>query len=199
MMSTFRYSCRGFAIDEYWVPAFEVRSGEIVRVGLPSSHRFPYGRLTELLTTCSREFFQVLGEVVFIEWPYPRSRLREIFHRERALEWFCRQSGLSAEAGRSWLERVDLCGDTPVSHLCGATPRRLLAIQAALARRASTIILDTAGLDPLGLQRVWQVLSDQIGDAAAICLTTMDEKYLPAKLLDAAVTVTERAPRALAS
>jgi hypothetical protein len=194
-----QYVCEGFHVGKYCVPAFQIHRGEIVRLDVPNTHALPFEELRRTLgDQVSQGSVHAVGKVALIDWIVPRSAFLELFHRQRAIEWFCLQTHLPAADARAWIERVGLEPDVPIAHLAGGTPRRLLAIQAALAKGADVIIFDTAGLDPMGLRRAWSALSEQIGESAAVWITAFDD-LLPGASFAAVYKVTEGYPQPVAT
>lgn len=193
------FVCEGFQVGIYCVPAFEVRAGDFVRLELPNEYGFPRDELLEALSAPAHQrHIRAAGKVTVIEWIRPRPALLELFHRQRAMEWFCRRTSLSSTEAHAWLQRVDLPPDAPVTSFAG-TPRRLLAIQAAFALRAGIIVFNTEGLDPMGVRRTLSAISQQLGASAAICLTWFDEVCIHDIPFAAVHTVAGHAPQTAAS
>lgn len=174
-----RLTCEGLRAGALMLPPFEVRAGELVKLQFPRStpdtaraRREVLGQLCAAADACGP--VRACGVVAALETPRTRSAVRELFHRQRAVEWFCRQTGLSRAVALPSLKRIDLPPDVPVSSLAG-TPRRLLALQAVLARGADVVVFDTAGLDPLGIQTLLQAVSERLGESAALYLSCESE------------------------
>jgi hypothetical protein len=194
------FVCEGFNLANYRMPAFEVRAGELVKLELPNEYAFPHRELLRLLSApAHQKHVRAAGKVMVVEWIRTRPPFLEIFHRQRASEWLCRRTGLPPSQAMGWLKRVGLQPDVPLASFAGATPRRLLAIQAAFALKADIIIFDTEGLDPPGVGRTVSAIHHQLGDAAAVCLTWFDEVCIRDIPFAAVHTVPGHTPQPTAS
>ena len=182
-------TCRGWRLGNCYVPSFEVRAGELVRIQFPNRADVPRDEFQQALCSagdCSA--VQSTGIVIANECPVPRSRWRQIFHEQRAGEWFRERTGVSLAVSQSYLERVGLDPNTPLCHLAG-NPRKLLAIQAAHALHCDVLIFDTDGIDPLGMRSVLKAVVDQLGDSAAIYLASGYDRHEPEVAYSAVINV----------
>jgi hypothetical protein len=172
-------NCRGWRLKGCYVPPFAVRSGELVRIQFPNLASVPrYDFRNALCAADGHDIVQSVGAVIAARFSTTRTWWQELFHRQRAGEWFRQRTGCSATESQSYLERVGLRYNAPLCELAG-TPCKLLAIQAAFALRCDVLIFDTDGLDPLGMRDVLNAVVGQLGDSAAIYLASSHDRHEP--------------------
>lgn len=175
MSSTNRLVCDGMTIDRYFIPPFAVNRGEAVRLQFPSERNGVAAkyRFRDLLLSSSNAIHPS-GTIEVPANPQPGIALLELFHKRTAVEWLRRHAKLSIREAENLLDKVEIGPDTPLCTLAG-TPRMLIGIQAAFAAKPAVLVFDTAGLDPLGVQRVLKAVQEQLGDAAAVQLCASPE------------------------
>jgi hypothetical protein len=182
-----RVTCDGLIIGRCRVPSFEARAGELIKVEFPHDRVAEQRELLSLLSARHpRGPIRVAGKVVVVEKPRSRWEFVEMFHRQTALEWLCKRTGLPQEEAMPWLqadrcpwlERSRVTPDAPIAYMAG-TPRKLMGVQAAFAMRADVVLFDTEGLDPLGIRDTLTAVAAQLGNSSAIYLTWVGDIEVP--------------------
>jgi ABC-type multidrug transport system ATPase subunit len=100
-----------------------------------------------------------------------RRGLREYFRHETSIEWLSR----AAQISRDEAEQIIDTFNVPVANILSqnaGTPRRILGIAAALARKPDVLIYSTAGLDPQGCVAVHDYVRSRCANVSAIHLST---------------------------
>jgi hypothetical protein len=77
-----------------------------------------------------------------------------------------------------------------------ANPRSILGLYGALAKKPGTVLYETSGLDPLGVQAMHRIITEHLAEGAAIylawpywCQEQLHHGHLPGSRC---VTVTDR-------
>jgi hypothetical protein len=171
--------CEGLNIGKCRVPAFEIHAGEMIKLEFPARRAIDQRALLGVLSAPSPAGpIRAAGKVIVVGKPRSRWEFVELFHRQTAVEWLCKQTGLPREQALRWLQadacpwlrRENITPQTPIAYMAG-TPRKLMGVQAAFAMRADVVLFDTEGLDPLGVRDVLFGVAGQLGDSSAVYLT----------------------------
>lgn len=166
-----RLICDPLQVGRLFIPGFEVRPAEFVKIQFPVGCSLELDRVMELLRVQNRQGpGHAVGEVAVFEWPLSGFPLFEMFYRRRAVDWLRKRTGLGRTQAATLLRQVDVEPDTPISWLAG-TPRWMIWLQTCLARGPSVLVFSTSGLDPLGAERALRTVAEQRGDSAAVYLS----------------------------
>lgn len=161
-------TCEGMFIDAFDVPSFDVRTGEFVALDFPERSRLDITPVFDALgTPAARGPVHAIGSVHKLEFIFPHSGFRQIFRRERVLEWFRQETQLPRDEALRYLQRIGIRPDAQLSTLAG-NPRWLIAFEAALARGAEIVVFRTAGLDPPGVRAALQRVSNELEQIGAL-------------------------------
>src|SRR5262249_31445005 len=116
-----------------------------------------------------------LGRVERAQPATPKRGLFGLFRRQRIIDWLCKSAGIPRTDALAILNRLGSYddrlkrGELPLDFLAG-NPRTLIGVEAAFARGAEVIVFMTVGLDPLGREAVFQLVSSGLHQCAAIHL-----------------------------
>jgi hypothetical protein len=171
-MNPVHLSCEGIEVGCLWIPPFVVKQGDWLCLHLPAYSREAREPILQVLTGQR----PVPGLHLFgrVAWARPATRAKKglagVLGERKVVDWLNYTGGISwAEAG-AIVERLGLCPDWRVSRLPG-TPKTLLGLEAAWARGADVVVFETAGLDPVGRQRVQEAISSRLDRCAALHLS----------------------------
>jgi hypothetical protein len=173
---TARLVCEGAQVGSLHVPPFELRPGTSICLHLPSPVR--YGDMERLAWAFTGRDgvrgihvqARMLSALSDVDLPHPRGLLG-LFYRPRVKTWLLRRSRRSAEEVNRILHRHGWTDKTQIVRLAG-TPKTLLALEAAWAAGAEGILFTTMGLDPLGEERVKELVLQHLEDCPAVHLST---------------------------
>jgi hypothetical protein len=156
-------SFSGQTVEGHTIPSFDLHSGDYLCLHL-AAFSFTLGpKLAEALTKESRK------PVSFAERPTaPHSFLTRIFP-ETVGEWFVRTTGADRRRMFGVLAGMGVSEGTKVSQAQG-TVRALLGVEAAFVR-SPIVIFSTDGLDPTGMEAVFDAVSSRRGGGGAIYLS----------------------------
>jgi hypothetical protein len=152
----------GGELGGYYIPAFQIQTGELVALDFPDCSGGDAGPVADALCARNKQV-----NIIAVTPPLTRSGIRELFHRQRVIEWFRDYTGLSHAESLPYLDRIGIAPQTIISVIAG-NPRWRIAFQAALARGADLVVFETAGLDPLGVIRALQDVSEELEHIAAV-------------------------------
>ena len=79
------------------------------------------------------------------------------------------ETALSDDAIALFLREHLMDGRVPISRYAG-TPRMILRFAAAYSRKPEVLVFSTAGLDPLGVRKAFQIVSEHLPECSAIYL-----------------------------
>lgn len=157
-----RITFEGGELGGYYVPPFQVETGELAVLDFPDRSGGDAGVVADALRARNKQV-----DILAVTPPLTRSGIRELFHRQRVIEWFRDDTGLSHAESLPYLERIGVRPETVISTIAG-NPRWRIAFQGALARGADLVVFETAGLDPLGVVRALQDVSEELGHIGAV-------------------------------
>jgi hypothetical protein len=124
---------------------------------------------------------RLFGSASYLERPVPRRRWWGGLSDPPVRDWLVRDKGLTPEEAATVLERVALLPQLRVGWV-GWNERTLLALEACLLHPPDLLIFDTAGNDPLGIQRAFERLATRPPSLAVVYLKlhiNQDEFCLP--------------------
>jgi hypothetical protein len=176
--------CDGLTLGSLQVPAFRLSSGQAVCLHMPAMAHGESDDLIRILTGQKVvQQFQIASQVMWAgapnndgrthpTWPSPLSLWERFwFGSPLALDWLMRTGGLPEPRARAILAEHDIPLRLRIHNLPG-NPRTFLSLEAAWARGAEVVVFTTAGLDPLGVQKIFQMVSAHLPRCAAIYLST---------------------------
>jgi hypothetical protein len=170
-------SCDGATVASIRVPAFELKLGDLVCIHMPClSGSDESTRVVEaLLGTAPATGLRVLGRIAPVSPPMQRPGLLGLLRHPRADEWFRRVTGATRQAASAAVARVGRLTDDRVTRLrIGCIPwdaRVLLGLEAAWVSHPDAVLFSTVGLDPLGVQTVFDVVGAHLSESAAVYLS----------------------------
>ena len=152
-------------------PAFKLRGGECGDSWFPAKEAWVDA---ERIVACLTGMEPVAGlelhtKVLFAKPASSPSGWRRWFHDPTPFEWLKENTTLSEDAIRSFLLNHAMDRSIPLSRYTG-TPKMLLGLEAAYARKPKVVVFSTAGLDPTGIDDLFRIVSERLPECAAICL-----------------------------
>jgi hypothetical protein len=152
------------------VPGFRVQRGEILKIEFALRNAKEMHHVKDLIL---REFRRA-GRVEGIELPMTRSGLRELFHRQTAVEFLVANSRLNDRDAAASLEELQVKPDMPLGMLAG-NPRWMIGFLGAMSRRPDALVFTTTGCDATGMERGLAAVSGRLGNTAAIYLSCFND------------------------
>jgi hypothetical protein len=168
-------SCEGLQLGQVSLPPFQVRTGQLVCLHLPTpavldTHPIMSWLTGERLTPNLR----LAARVIWARPAAPKQgMLRRIVRGFRccpAADWLSDQGGIShAEAVRI-VEKLGLSPGWCLEQLA-MNPRTLLGLEAAYTRGAEVVLFSTLGCDPSGRRKVFETVWERLNQTAAVYLS----------------------------
>jgi hypothetical protein len=177
-----RLECAGFTIGDFSVPPFNVRAGQALCVHIPPALTAGREELLAILTgRVGHAALRFFGSVGRLDRPMPWRRWWGGLFDPPVRNWLIGERGLTPEEAAGVLDRVALPATLRIGRV-GWNERTLLALEACLLHPPDLLIFDTAGNDPLGVQRVFERLVSRPPSLALAYMKTawgVDEPCLP--------------------
>jgi hypothetical protein len=176
-MNRLLFSCEGLTINTLRIPAFQLNAGDFVCLHMPCLAWSADEEQVVQVFTGKRVVpgVHLHGRV---DWAYPaiqRRGLLSLFHRPRPVDWLRQSAGVARADAAAIVTRVALRTDDRVGRLrlieLPGTPKALLGLEAAWARGANVVVFTTVGLDPLGVQAMFETAASHLPPGAAIYLS----------------------------
>jgi hypothetical protein len=169
-MADIRIEGQEFTIGRWHFPVFAARGGECVSLCFPKEASVDADRIIACLTGAEPvPGLKLHTTVLFAKPASSPTGWRRWFQDPTPFAWLKKNTSLSEDAIRSFLLSHKMNRRIPVSQYAG-TPRTLLGLQAAYARRPGVVVFSTSGLDPLGVRETFRVVADKLLECAAIYL-----------------------------
>lgn len=161
---------QGFCVGRWLFPPFTLRPGECVTLQLPQDAWLDQDRIISTLTGTEPAHGLILrGAVVFVEPAADVSGWRRWFHDPTPFDWLKKNTTLTEDAIQSILVECEIERPVPMSRHAG-TPRLILGLHAAFAKKPAAIVFATTGLDPRGVRLVQQIVSRHLVECPALYL-----------------------------
>lgn len=144
-------------------PKLELQSGATLCLHIPPGFHDQEALVEEEILKQAHQ----QGKTAIISKPAThRAGLLERFRKRNAIEWLAHEAGTSKAEAAILIAEFGIPIAPDLSSIPG-TPRCLLGIAAALARKPQVLMYSTAALDPIGCIRVHQFLASRRSE---ICL-----------------------------
>ncbi|WP_312077318.1 hypothetical protein [Chryseobacterium sp.] len=166
----------GLETESFFLPPFELKSGEIVVI-----HLFNGAHFYETETLIKNIFCGVIKnknveihkDLTFVEH-FKEPKLREIFYPITVREYLKKNANFNNSYSTKIYETSWINKKTKVNSLAG-NPRKLLSLYATLSK-TNNIVFDLAGQDPIGAQQTYNIVKDEVKNGgSAILLDGFDE------------------------
>lgn len=153
---------RGLKTNTFSIPPFILNKGEIVVVYISN------GEYYNNIELCLKDLFtgKTTNKSINIHHPlsdihhFKESKFRRFLHPITVGEYLKKNANLNSPYANKIYENNWITKNTNVNSLAG-TPRKLLSIYATLTR-AKNIVVDLAGLDPMGAERICEVVKEAV-------------------------------------
>jgi hypothetical protein len=160
--------CRGFAVDQYCVPSFEVHAGEQLALQLPAYFHGKNELIAALTGSTPSSDIEIAKSSVFALPANPPTGWRRWFSNPTPTEWliahgFPRHEVVAVLAQHAIDNRFRL-------EQLAANSRALLGLAAAFRRQPNVVVFDTAGLDPAGERAVQEMVQSHLGQSSVVYL-----------------------------
>lgn len=150
-MNPVRLQSRGFRVGRLFLPALEVRAGEVVCLHVPPAFGEERSLLLDLFASGSdTPHLSFHGTVASVTRPMPPRGWFGLWRDNRIKSWLIRSAGLESEQADSILRRWKTHGGERIGRIQW-NPRTWIAFDAALTRGAEILVFDSAGNDPKGI------------------------------------------------
>ena len=170
-MADIRIDGQEFRIGRWHFPAFAARAGECVTFCFPKEAWVDADRIVACLTGMEPVAGLKLHTTVLFAKPAASpSGWRRWFQDPTPFEWLKKHTTLSEDAIRSFLLKHAMDGNIPLRRFAG-TPRALLGLQAAYARKPGGVVFSTAGLDPMGVRDTFRIVAEHLPECSAVYLS----------------------------
>jgi len=163
-------ACAGSTVGSLALPAFQVRTGDLVCLHLPCPASSPADEAVSAALTGQRPQagLSLFGRVRLVTPPCNPGGLIGLFYRPRTLNWLRRAAGLATAQAIVVRQGLDPTGR--IGELSWQA-RILLGVEAAWARQADAIVFQTVGLGPSGREAVFAAVAARLLDCPAIHLS----------------------------
>jgi hypothetical protein len=160
----------GFEVGQCQFPQFRLHGGEAITLCMPSPNdRIQDQIILGLIGKKRAPGLVIQASVVLATPANPQSDWLRWLRNETPCDWLARNTTLKKEQIRCMLDKHGLDGKRPLSNYAG-TPRMLLGLEKAYAEAAEVVIFSTAGLDPLGIEKVFRTVAEYLPKCAAMYL-----------------------------
>lgn len=172
-MANLRLACTGARVGTLFIPAFQLRLGDLVCLHLP--HPLPDEAEDDLLRVLTGKQlsvgFRLLGRVLAaVQACDDRPPILRLLRPLRVTRWLRQRTGMSHQEANEVLRRIGLDQDWPLTHLAG-NPKTLLGLEAAWACGAEAILFATYGMDYSGRQAAHGAVASRLASCPAIHLS----------------------------
>jgi hypothetical protein len=169
-LDNIRIKSQGFRVGRWSFPPFALRLGERIALHVPQDAIHDRDRIVAALTGAEATHGLALHESVVLATPaLGPTGWRRWFRDPTAFDWLKMKTPLVEAAIQSFLNEYDIDARFPLSRLAG-TPKSILGLCAAFARKPGTILYSTTGLDPQGALIVHQYVVRHLSESAAVFL-----------------------------
>jgi hypothetical protein len=169
-MGDSRIDSQGFSVGRWRFPAFTLRGGESITLCFPKEARVDQEPIVaSLIGSEPVSGLAVCAKVAFADPTLHLSGWRQWLFRSTPLDWMKQNTALSDDAIASFLDEHHMDRRVPISRYAG-TPRMILRLAAAYARKPDVLVFSTAGLDRLGVRSIFQFVSEHLPECSAIYL-----------------------------
>ena len=173
-MGESRIDSQGFSVGQWCFPAFSLGRGECITLCFPKQAIVDTFVEQELILPALTGSRPVSGltlrtSIVVAEAATSPSGWRQRLIQSTPFDWMKKHTALSDDAIASFLQKHNMDRRLPLSAYAG-TPRMVLGLGAAYARKPGVIVFSTAGLDPCGVRETFQLVTDHLLECSAIYL-----------------------------
>ncbi len=170
-MNAIRLSCPGIDTGPFWIPSFQLRTGDLVCLHIPGPIYYAEEETQIIrILTGKRPGLEQFGRTCWVDPPTCQMGLIGLFYQPRPVTWLRKTARISREQAETITTRLGLRPEWRNCQL-GGNPRALLALEAAWALGAETVIFSTSGCDPLGCQALYDAVLSKIHQCPAVHLS----------------------------
>ncbi len=173
-MTITRMTSQGFRIGAWWVPPFELKTGEVITLLLPrdfyyASQKPVEGLADVLVGKRTVSGFTCNGRAISARSASPPQGIRRWIQDSSASSWLVRNAGMSRDEAKAAVQRLGL-GIDDLNSLA-ANPRTMLGLEAAWANGAEIIVFSVNGCDPKGIDAAFQAVRNHLSVCSAVLLS----------------------------
>lgn len=171
-MVSVRMTCEGVPIGPLYLPPFQLREREMLCLHLPELlDPKDEKRLEQALTGQPRQAgLNVHSRVLIARPAIKRNGLSGWFSRPTLRDWLAKNGAMTRSQISGVLSRWDLSPTWRIDQIAGNS-RTQLRLELAWAKGAEVVVFSTYGLDPLGVEKVFERVAEQSDRCAAIYLS----------------------------
>ncbi|HTJ53211.1 MAG TPA: hypothetical protein VL443_27340 [Cyclobacteriaceae bacterium] len=167
----------GISIDNFYIPPFTLDKGEIVIIQLPNGPYFEelLFKLVDILTDkIKNENIEIGTALRFIE-QVNEGYWRTLFFPSTVKRYIRKHSNPGNDVATTIYEFDGINQNTKISKLPG-TQRKLLSLWTTFSW-TDKIIFDLRGIDPLGGQRIYDLMKKLVGNSGAAILIDYNDEF----------------------
>jgi hypothetical protein len=158
---------KGIREKDYFIPPFELDSGEIVVLFLKNGDH--YSETVSFLRNIfcgiiKIQNLSVYSEFTFVE-DFGESKVRQFLYPTTVSEFLYKNANFENYYSKKIYQEAWIQETTRINTLAG-TPRKLLSLYSVLSKK-SNIILDISGLDPNGVDLIFREIKDSVSNGGA--------------------------------
>ncbi|WP_160710904.1 hypothetical protein [Chitinophaga solisilvae] len=163
-------SCNSILTDQYFIPPFDVRAGELVQVYLYHGYHFypVLAYLSKILTGAIPHENIILHQPFSYVPRFTESWWRRHFRPVTVDAYMKKHASADSPAANRIYERSNIRKNTRINTL-EAPDRKLVSLSATLSR-SSCIVFDLAGLGPVGTPQTFSIVKEHVQQGGAAIL-----------------------------
>lgn len=170
---------RGIEVDNYYIPPFKLKSGEIVVIHLYGGAHY-YDLKSKLINVFTGKIentqITIFKPLTFVK-NFQESTFRRLFHPVTIGEYLDRKANIKSDFASKMFTTNQLLKKTKINTLTN-TQKKLLCLYSTLSH-TTDIIFDLDGQDPQGALEIYSVVKDAVknGGSAILLDWTDDMKH----------------------
>lgn len=167
---------KGIKTDQYFIPPFELRKGELVVINLNGGAHYHYFKedLADIFTgKISNKNVTIFQPLTFVKH-FVESRFRRIFYSTSVGEYLKENADLKSDFAKKIYETSWMNKNIKVKSLFG-NQRKLLTLFATLSK-TNNIVFDFVAVDPEGAKYAYEIIKNEVRNGgSAIFIDWTDE------------------------
>jgi hypothetical protein len=170
-MADLRIDGQDFRVGRWHFPVFSLRGGECVTLCFPKEAYVDADRIIACLTGMEPvPGLKLHANALFAKPASDFTGWRRWFHDPTPFHWLKKNIAISDDAIRAFLREHAMDPSIPLSRYAG-TPKLMLGLEAAFARRPGVVVFSTAGLDSLGVREAFGLVAEHLPECSALYLS----------------------------
>src|SRR5260370_38098548 len=147
-MNAIRLSCPGIDTGPFWIPSFQLRTGDLVCLHIPGPIYYAEEETQIIrILTGKRPGLEQFGRTCWVDPPTCQMGLIGLFYQPRPVTWLRKTARISREQAETITTRLGLRHEWRNCQV-GGNPRAWLALQAAWGFEVERLMFPTPGGGP---------------------------------------------------